>query len=164
MQPIRWLVHGLGVNGSDAEIYDALRWDLIRYATALVGPDTAADLLSVVVVRLLARKRLSDLDDPRPYLFRSVLNEARALHRRGVWSPAALDCEAVTYDHPNLQPEVLRAVMQLPVRQRAATYLVYWKDCSTGEAARLMDISEGTVKRYLALARRRLKGKLHANI
>jgi RNA polymerase sigma-70 factor (ECF subfamily) len=158
------MVHGLGVSGSDAEIYGALRQDLIQYATALVGPDSASDLLSAVMVRLLARKRLSDLMDARPYLFRAVLNEARGQHRRTVRNASAVAEEVVTHDRPNLQPEVLEAVMQLPVRQRAATYLVYWADCSTKEAARLMDIGEGTVKRYLVLARRRLKGKLNAHV
>lgn len=164
VQPICWVTHDLGVRGKDSEIYDSLRWDLIRYATALVGPDAASDLLSSVMVRLLAKRRLSDLADPGPYLFKSVLNEARALHRRGRWRSTAVDFGAVTYDYPNLQPEVLAAVMQLPLRQRAATFLVYWEDCSMREAARAMGVSEGTVKRYLALARRRLKGKLYAQL
>lgn len=158
------MVHGLGVSGTEAEIYKSLRQDLIQYATALVGPDSASDLLSAVIVRLLTKKRLSDLVDARPYLFRAILNEARGQHRRTMRNASAAAVEVVAHDRPNLQPEVLEAVMQLPVRQRAATYLVYWADCSTRETARLMGISHGAVKRYLALARRRLKGRLHAHV
>lgn len=61
------------------------------------------------------------------------------------------------------QPEVLAAVLALPVRQKAATYLVYWEGLSVQETARLMGIRPGTVKRYLYLARRVLKGALDAD-
>jgi DNA-directed RNA polymerase specialized sigma24 family protein len=44
----------------------------------LVGPDQAPDVVSTVVLRVLKRRHLSDLENPRAYLFRSVLNEARS--------------------------------------------------------------------------------------
>ena len=164
VQPNLWLGRGLGVSSSDAEIYNALREDLIRYATALVGPDGAADVLSEVMLRVLNKRRLSDLRDPRPYLFRAILNEARDHLRRRRKHQLPKVPETVVHDAPNILPEVIEAVIQLPVRQRAATYLVYWSGYSTKETATLMDIGEGTVKRYLALARKSLKGKLYAHI
>jgi DNA-directed RNA polymerase specialized sigma24 family protein len=71
----------------------------------------------------------------------------------------AIDLAVPAPDEP--RPDVLEAVFRLPVRQRAATYLTYWVDLPTAETARLMDVGEGTVKRYLFLARRTLKGVLH---
>ncbi|MCP4087422.1 MAG: sigma-70 family RNA polymerase sigma factor [Actinomycetia bacterium] len=59
----------------DEDIYRKNRDDLIRHATVLVGPADAADVVSTVVLRVLARQRLGDLDEPRPYLFRPVLND-----------------------------------------------------------------------------------------
>jgi len=48
----------------------------------------------------------------------------------------------------------------LPARQRAAVYLVYWGDETIERTATLMGAAPGTVKRYLHMARRRLKGTL----
>ena len=67
---------------SDSQIYASLKDDLVRYATALVGPDSAGDVVSTVVVRVLARGSLGDLREPRAYLFRAVLNEATSTRRR----------------------------------------------------------------------------------
>ena len=145
------------MSASDAEIYQKHRDDLIKYATALVGRDDAADVVSTVVLRVLARGSLADLREPRPYLFRAVLNEARSTlrRRRPVWStPPTGEAEL------DIRPEVVREVLNLPARQRAATYLVYWESLSIGEAAELMGAQPGTVKRYLHLARNRLRGTL----
>jgi RNA polymerase sigma-70 factor (ECF subfamily) len=52
------------------------------------------------------------------------------------------------------------AVAALPARQRAAVFLRYWEDLSVDEVAQHMGTRPGTVKRYLHLARRSLKGRL----
>lgn len=141
---------------SDEALYNKHKDDLIRYATVLVGPADAEDVLSAVVVRVLERRALSDLDNARAYLFRSVLNEARGRARRK--NPP------VTSDRPEYIPEqdfeVAAAIRQLPPRQRAAIYLVYWEDRSVEETARLMGAGPGTIKRYLHLARNKLRGVL----
>jgi RNA polymerase sigma factor (sigma-70 family) len=125
----------------------------------LVGPSDAEDLLSAVVVRAMASTgSLSALDDPRPYLFRALLNEAKNHSRskaRKLPLPTAPD-----QDSADLRPEVFEAVMGLAPQQRAAVYLTYWKDLSVSETSRLMGCRPGTVKRYLALARSHLKGVL----
>lgn len=151
MQPCWGLERGLGMTSRDSLVYGEVKDDLVRYATVLVGPDAAPDVVSTVVVRVLARRQLADLDDPRSYLFRGVLNEARSLSRRRgrlqTWG--SLD---PSEDSPNLLPEVAVAVAGLPVRQRAATFLVYWMGLTVSETAASMGIGTGTVKRYLSLA------------
>ncbi|HSG80288.1 MAG TPA: sigma-70 family RNA polymerase sigma factor [Acidimicrobiia bacterium] len=146
----------------DAEIYRSISGELVRFATALVGPDEAADVVSTVVVRVLSKRRLADLDEPRPYLYRAVLNEARSNHRRTgrvvVGLPATLPAAPGAEDHG----EVVEAVRRLPQRQRAATYLVYWMGCTTAEAAQLMGARTGTVGRYLHLARKNMRRVLDA--
>jgi RNA polymerase sigma-70 factor, ECF subfamily len=52
---------------------------------------------------------------------------------------------------------VRRSLDRLSVQQRAVTYLTYWHDLSPREIARLLSISEGTVKRQLARARSTLR-------
>ncbi|MGI9666215.1 MAG: RNA polymerase sigma factor [Acidimicrobiia bacterium] len=145
---------------SDSQIYAELRDDLVGYATALVGPDLAADVVSTVMVRVLSRRPLTDLEEPRPYLFRAVLNEARTSARR----PRDADLRRIdaVVDQPNLHPEVIEAVLGLPVQQRAVTYLIYWAGHTVTETADLMGVGDGTVKRYLFLARSSLRGVLHA--
>ena len=146
----------------EAEIWLACKDDLVRYAAVLVGPRDAEDVVSTVVVRVLNSRKLAALDDARPYLFKSVLNECRtrAVRRREAFG--FVDLPEPPPADP--QPEVLEAVMSLPVAQRAATFLVYWADLSIGEAARLMGTRPGTVKRYLHLARTKLKGVLDERV
>jgi RNA polymerase sigma-70 factor (ECF subfamily) len=56
--------------------------------------------------------------------------------------------------------EVLDVLMSLPVRQRAAIYMHYWERAPISEIADAMGVGPGTVKRYLHLARQKLKGVL----
>ena len=125
----------------------------------LVLPCRVARAASPLLRRVQSenRARLVDLDDARPYLFKAVLNEATSLRRRlaRIRLPAAEVCVPA-----DVSPEVLQAVKSLPGRQQAAIYLVYWRDLSLGETASLMGCRPGTVKRYLHLARSRLRGVL----
>jgi RNA polymerase sigma factor (sigma-70 family) len=146
----------------EAEIWLACKDDLVRYAAVLIGPGDAEDVVSTVVVRVLSGRRLGDLDDARRYLFKSVLNECRTRAARRRETLSLVDLPEPPPEDP--RPEVLEAVLSLPVGQRAATYLVYWADLSIGEAARLMGTRPGTVKRYLHLARGKLKGALDERI
>ncbi len=69
----------------ESEIYMSVRRDLMRYATALTGPDTADDVVSAVVTRALTRSGgLSGLREPKQYLMRSVLNELRSCYGRTI--------------------------------------------------------------------------------
>lgn len=147
---------------NEAEIWLSCKDDLVRYAAVLIGPGDAEDVVSTVVVRVLSRRTLAGLEDARPYLFRAVLNECRTRAVRRRRSLTLRDLPEPP--PPDPQPEVLEAVLSLPVAQRAATFLVYWADLSVAETARLMGTRPGTVKRYLHLARAKLKGALDERI
>jgi RNA polymerase sigma-70 factor (ECF subfamily) len=142
----------MGVN--DEAIWRKHSGELVRFASVLVGSGDAEDLLSTVVVRILtARGSLEGLDNPRPYLFRAVVNEAKNHRRRSQRVSPTMDAQFSV----ELRPEVLEAVMELPPQQRAAVYLTYWRDLPIVETADLLGCRPGTVKRYLFLARNRLK-------
>jgi RNA polymerase sigma factor (sigma-70 family) len=147
----------MGVDGESADIYRKYRDDLLRYATSLVGPSMAEDAVSAVVLRTIRRQSLSEIEKPKAYLMKGVLNEARSLMRRRSIPPLEEDVESY---QPVEVLETLEAVGRLPVRQRAATFLFYWEDRSIDEIADLMGIRPGTVKRYLFNARRRLRKDL----
>jgi RNA polymerase sigma factor (sigma-70 family) len=148
----------------DAEIWVKYKDDLVRYAAVLIGPSDAEDVVSTIVVRVLNRRGLSDLDDAGKYLYRAVLNECRTRGRRSKTRLGIADLPEPPPSDP--RPEVFDAVLALPVGQRAATFLVYWADLSIAEAAHVMGMRPGTVKRYLHLARTKLKGLLdeHVNV
>jgi RNA polymerase sigma factor (sigma-70 family) len=145
------------MQGSNEAIYNQHRDDLLRYAASLVGKDRADDVVSTVVVRVLANGGMTRLDEPRPYLFRAVLNEARSVLRRESNEPLQ---DQAAHRAAEEDRHVLEAVMGLPPRQRAAIYLVYWAGETMQGAADLMGCSSGSVKRYLHMAKRRLKGVL----
>jgi RNA polymerase sigma factor (sigma-70 family) len=142
----------------DEEIYLKHRDELMRYATILVGADSAPDIVSTVVTKLLgSRKSMADLREPRTYLMRAVLNESLRYRERH-WRnppPQSFDVRPV-----ESRPEVLKAVVTLPPRQRAAIYLIYWGDLPSHEAAALMGCRPATVRRYLYLAKKKLREAL----
>ncbi len=146
----------MGVGDKDEMIYNTLSGELVRYASALVGPDDGPDLLSAVITRVLVKRRLADLENPRLYLFRAVGNEAKSHKRRYARRQVVqLTPQDVVPDHEI--DTALEAVMSLPTQQRSATYLVYWLGFTPTEAASAMGCRPGTVRRYLHLARTKLE-------
>ncbi len=150
----------------DGEIYRQHAQDLCRLATVLVGPSDAADVVSEAVIAALSSPTWTSVTDHRGYLFRAVVNAARArarsdgrrtareqkwLHGQPLVHALA---PAILLDHSD---DVVRAVMRLSPRQRAVVYLVYWEDMTPGSSAALLGISEGSVRRHLARARRYLR-------
>lgn len=143
--------------GDDGALFNRLRPDLIRYANALVGPSEGEDVVMAVVGRTLRRVRLSELDNPKGYLLKAVLNEARGRGRR---PPTAELGDTLTEGADPGMAEIIDVLMALPTRQRAAIYLHYWEGLSVSEVAAAMEVGPGTVKRYLHLGRKKLKGVL----
>jgi len=150
-----------GVVSTDRDVYEAVAPSLVRFATALVGPDDAADVVSAVVVRVLAKRSLSSLEKPEAYLMQAVMNEVRQLHRgrtRGRAAVVRVGPGPDARDTADIaRTDLTDAVMALPPQQRAAAYLVYWCDYTAAEAAELMGWSDGTARRYLHLVRNKLE-------
>ncbi len=143
----------------DEAIYRRHKHDLIRYATVLVGPSDAEDVLSTVIARVYrSRRTLNDLAEPRPYLMKAVFHES--LDRKKKRQKRDLPLVDQAIEPVKSRPEVLEAVMELPVQQRAAVYLTYWVGMTSDEAARCMGCGASTVRRYLHLARKKLEAVL----
>ncbi len=142
----------------DAKVYQELRFELTRLATALVGPSDAEDVVADVVARVLERPGgLAGLKEPRPYLVKAIINEARSrfrARRRVANLAARIEVRPVHADHGD---QLVDVVSQLPPQQRAATFLVYWEGHTSVSAAELMGCRPATVRRYLHLAQRKLK-------
>jgi RNA polymerase sigma factor (sigma-70 family) len=149
---------------SDASVYAALAPELIRFASSLVGPHDAADVLSAAVVRSLSSPRWPDVVNRRAYLYQAVFSEACTWRRRGAQRPGR-EASLVLPDRwelPGFRPDVAEAVARLSVRQRAVVVLTYWADLDPAAIAVMLDVSEGSVRRHLARARAHLRKVLDA--
>lgn len=145
----------------EAEYRAHLR-DLLHFATVLVGPHDAPDVVNEAVTATLQRDALAEVTDVRAYWFRAVANTASGWHRSGfrrrrredratsLWSVAPGST-------PSTPDEARRLLGQLSVQQRTAVYLAYWLDWPVDRIATLMGTSGGTVKQHLARGRARLK-------
>lgn len=147
------------------EAYEKWADELVGYATAIVGPADAADVVADVFVSLLAGPghQWLDVREPRGFLFRCVLNAGRMHIRSGSRrtarerQPVALAPNSGSAERLLADPAVVGALQSLPVQQRAVIYHAYWDDLSPAAIAELLDVSVGTVKRQLARGRARLR-------
>ncbi len=148
---------------SDAEIYADHAVALVRFATVLVGPLNAQDVVSSAVLRSLGSPGWSQVQNHRGYLHQAVANEARNLFRndgRRRNGEVKLSGQALIH-LPEFRPDVLQAVEKLSVRQRAVVYLTYWEDMTNQMTADYLGISAGSVRRHLARAKTHLRRELH---
>jgi RNA polymerase sigma factor (sigma-70 family) len=154
----------MGVDIADSELYRKHADDLTRFATGLVGPQNAPDVVSEAVLSCLGSRSWPSVTQKRSYLYRSVYNKSAEFHRssRRRRVREELSAQPESIDPPEVRPEVLAAVMRLSIQQRAVIVLTYWDDLDLAAIAELLDISDGSVRRHLARGRSRLKEALHA--
>lgn len=133
--------------------------DLVRYATVLVGPHDAHDVVNDVLATAIARNSLRAAIDVRAYLFGAVARRSADWHRAGS-RRAARERRAAgrSSGEAPTTPDQARALLgELSAQQRAVVYLTYWMDWPTGRVAESLGVSDGTVKKQLARARDRLR-------
>lgn len=144
------------------EAYEKWADDLVGFATAMVGPSRAADVVADAFAGLLRRPAgWTEAHDPRAYLYRVVANTARMEHRsaarRRGREQVALRLTPTASDSPLADPDIARVVTGLSPQQRAIVHLVYWEDRSLPDTAAALGISVGSVKQQLDRARHRLR-------
>ena len=157
---LRWLDPAVDAGtGSGAEaavgaLYRAQAVGLIRLAYLMLGDRAAAeDVVQDAFCGLYRRwDRLTDPSSALPYVRSSVLNGCRtALRRRALgrrvteYQPPSGSAEAAVRSREERE-EVMRAVRQLPDRQREALVLRFYLDLPEPEIARVMGIRPGTVR------------------
>ncbi|MDX1468269.1 MAG: RNA polymerase sigma factor [Acidimicrobiia bacterium] len=152
------MITAIGVMDNE-QTYREYASELTRYATGLVGPFDAADVVSDACLRAFMSRRWPEVTNRRAYLYKTVLSVANDHHRstlsRRLREMKSADREATT--SPEIDFDVLAAVERLSLQQRSAVLLTYWADLSVDDVAETMGVSTGSVKRHLARARKRLK-------
>jgi RNA polymerase sigma factor (sigma-70 family) len=158
------MMTAVGVIGNDElAVYRRHADELIRYATVLVGPDNAGDVVEDAVVRCFASPAWATVTQQRAYLFRAVLNEAlmqrRAGQRREAREQRASGPTFVADPQSSVDASVdaHAALARLSGQQRAVVYLTYWDDLTPAQIAELLDVSEGAVRKQLSRARANLR-------
>ena len=151
------------------ELYVRHAPDAVRVAYLLTGdPALAQDLGQEAFVRVAARLvHLRNPDAFGAYLRQTVVNLVRMHARRRRSERAALQRAAARPAEPVAEPDVAgrdslrRALLQLPVRQRAAIVLRFYEDLSERDAADVLRCRPGTVaslvSRGMATLRRYVK-------
>jgi RNA polymerase sigma factor (sigma-70 family) len=137
------------------------RRELLSYATWLVGADDAGDAVSDAMVSLLRGGQLEDASDPRALMQRAVLYKARSLQRSAVRRRAKRIAMGLVHEDPEIRPDIAMRIAKLSAREKACIYLTYWEDLPAAVVAERLDLAEGTVKKYLARARAKLREVIH---
>ena len=155
---LRGMITAAGVMDNE-QVYRSYAAELTRYATGLVGPFDAADVVIDACLRAFSSRNWPDVTNRKAYLYRAVLSVATDHHR----STLSRRLRELKTASPELTPtqevdvDVLNAVERLSVQQRAAVLLTYWSDLPVETVADRMGISTGAVKRHLARARKHLE-------
>ena len=157
---LRWLDPAVdasaecGAEAAVGALYRAQAVGLIRLAYLMLGDRaTAEDVVHDAFCGLYRRwDRLTDPSRALSYVRSSVLNGCRTALRRHAlgrrvteYQPPSGSAEAAVLSREERQ-EVMRAVRQLPDRQREAVVLRFSLDLPEPEIARVMGIRPGTVR------------------
>lgn len=142
-----------------SEVYRRHADELVRYATALVGPADAPDVVVDAVVTAFESLAWPTVENQRAYLYRAVLNRSLSVRRSDARRVArelrVAGSESVAAGESSLDAQ--RALANLSPQQRAVVYLTYWEDLTPAQVAALLGVSEGTVRKQLARAREQLR-------
>jgi RNA polymerase sigma-70 factor (ECF subfamily) len=142
-----------------AERYQRLaRACLLLTGSAAEGEDIAQEAMARVLERW---DRVSGMEDPEGYLFRTALN----LHRNAVRRLATaarrqlLREPAEEQDATDRRLDLRQAIRSLPRAQREALVLVEWLGYTAEEAASILGIQPASVRGRLHRARTTLRAR-----
>lgn len=132
---------------------------LVRFATGLVGPNDAADVVQTAVIRAFGSRGWQKVENPKAYLYKTVANVARSMYRSTMRRKARemRTASPDTTEPPDIRPEVLEAVATLSPRQREVMYLTYWEDMDEATVAKTLGIGRGSVRKHLGRGRDKLR-------
>ena len=141
---------------------------LTGYAYLLCGQvHDAEDLVQDALVKTFARRRAGlALESAEAYVRRAILTlYLDGWRKRKRWSgrlpvAAELSERESHADAVGDRIDVVAALATLPRQQRACVVLRFYEDRTVAEIADALGVGDGTVKRYLSLATRRLEGLL----
>jgi RNA polymerase sigma factor (sigma-70 family) len=148
-------------------VYRAGFASVARTVFLIVGsPAVAEEITQDAFVKLLQKwSTVSDYERPEAWARKVAVRMAiRQVGRERSRPLRELRAQPRPVDPELPDPEVARAVAGLAPMQRAAVALYYWEDRPVVEIARILQVSESTVKQHLYRARARLAVALREEV
>jgi RNA polymerase sigma factor (sigma-70 family) len=130
------------------------------WATALTGDVASGEEIAQHAFLALA-DRYDRLDDPMPYLRRTIVNGARTAHRSDARRVAREQRATIggSTESP-LDVDLLAALARLGTDQRSAVVLRYWADWTDAQIADALGCRASTVRSHLRRGLARLRADL----
>ena len=141
--------------GSELERFvEAVRPRLLRALAGSVGAVDAADATANAIAYAFEHwDRISMMANPAGYLFR--VGQSSVRHRRTPMLPPP-----ETVGVPDVEPGLVPALLELPVTQRTAVWLVHACGWRYAEVAEAMDTSTSMVGNHVSRGLRALRAQL----
>ena len=132
-----------------------------RTVTSILrNPESAEDVTQEAFLKLLQHwRKVKALEQPDAWVRRVAI---RLAVRHAKREAGRNSVESDTGPPPSPEPDVDldRAIAKLPPMQRAAVVMYYLDDQPVAEIARVLVVSESTIKQHLYRARNRLASEL----
>ncbi|MCR4997295.1 MAG: sigma-70 family RNA polymerase sigma factor [Butyrivibrio sp.] len=136
------------------------------YAAAFSICKNAADAEDVVqdtfLQYYLSKKQFDDEKHVRYWILRVAINKAKNIQlsfRRKNETTLEEYIETLTFETPESR-DLFAEVMKLPEKYRVVIHLFYYEDYSIKEIAKILKLTEGSVKVRLSRGRAKLKDSL----
>jgi len=147
----------------EAFFHDEAR-TLFRRLCAVTGNSSEAEeIMQDAFLALWERwDRISGMDDPTGYLYRTAMNVFRKRTRRAALAirrTIASAPDPTPFSEIDAQQDLLIALAELSPRQRAALVLTEVLDYSSEEAGRVLGVTAGTVRGLASRAREALRAQ-----
>lgn len=166
--------------------------DMVWHIAASIthDPYTAEDVFQDVIVRLMeSLEKIHNEEHLRAWLIRVTVNRckswSKSAWKRKVRSYEKLHeevgdrLESVIYDNydgiltSDFDPEMAQSLLgekvfevlrKMSMENRSAFYLMYWENLSVKEIARLLEITESTVKTRLSRAKEQIRKSVEKHV
>lgn len=140
------------------EVFERYGVELTRFATSLVGPSDAQDVVSDALLSSMWSDGWENIDNQRAYLYRAITTQARMNHRASSRRRERESKTAGSVRAPDFHSgvDVWEALGHLDLSQRAIVFLMYWEDLPEASVADCLGMSERTVRRHLSRGRKKL--------
>ena len=159
LQTLRVTDEALAFSDFFAERYGRLaRACLLLTGSAAEGEDLAQEAMARVLERW---DRVSALEDPEGYLYRTAMNLHRNAVRRMTMA-ARRQVRRESFDDPDAAErrlDLLHAIRSLPRTQREVLVLVEWLGYTAEEAGGVLGIESASVRGRLHRARKSLRAR-----
>ena len=147
------------------ELFAAHHERLFRALYLIVGNShEAEELMQDAFLKVL--ERWDRLDNPEGYLYRCAINSTRSRFRRmqlAAKRTLSLGQPEDPFAQADLRDELVRALRELPERQRAALVLTDLLDYKSEEAAQLLGCTAGSVRSLASHGRAALRPTLETH-